>query len=314
MKNELLEKYLNGDVSASENELIGKWLSENPDRVNDLSTMRNLHEAMLWKQSACKTHQTITRSKPQSIFRQHLFRVAAFIIALLTVGNIILLNNLRETPKAKMQTLYVPAGQRAKLILSDGTKVWLNALSTLTFPSEFEKETRQVVLIGEGFFDVTPNKNQPFMVHTPKYNIKVLGTKFNVSSYSQTNYFETSLLEGSVEILDSKSRLQAILKPGTKAIAYNNEKFQKSNIDNYDYYLWRDGLICFDEITIDKLFKKLEIYYDIQIVVNNQSIMKQKFTGKLRMSDGINHALEVIRTHTPFNYIRNEDENVITIR
>lgn len=314
MKNELLEKYLKGEASTSENELIGKWLKENPNCVKELSNMRRLHETMLWKQPTHTSYNSLSKSNSQSIYRHPLLKIAAIIIVILTFGNIILLNGQWEKSENQMQTLYVPAGQRANITLSDGTKVWVNALSTLIFPSEFNDDNREVKLIGEGFFDVTPDTHHPFIVHTPKYNIKVLGTKFNVSSYPQTNYFETSLIEGSVEILDSTNNAQAILQPGTKVTAYNNGKLEKSRIDNYDYYLWKDGLICFDEITIEELFNKLEVYYDIQIIVQKKSIINKTFTGKLRICDGINHALDVIQVHTPFIYSRDDDRNIITIR
>lgn len=314
MKNELLKKYLKGEASTSENELIGKWLKENPNRVKELSNMRRLHETMLWKQPTHTSYNSLSKSNSQSIYRHPLLKIAAIIIVILTFGNIILLNGQWEKSENQMQTLYVPAGQRANITLSDGTKVWVNALSTLIFPSEFNDDNREVKLIGEGYFDVTPDTHHPFIVHTQKYNIKVLGTKFNVSSYPQTNYFETSLIEGSVEILDSTNNAQALLQPGTKVTAYNNGKLEKSRIDNYDYYLWKDGLICFDEITIEELFNKLEIYYDIQIIVQKKSIINKTFTGKLRICDGINHALEVIQAHTSFTYSRDEDKNIITIR
>lgn len=314
MKNELLEKYIKGETSPSENELIGQWLSEDDNRVKELTTMRRFYETMLWQQPQEEPRRLSPPIKHRSIYHHPALKVAAIIIVLLTVGNLFLLNKQQSSSTVAMQTLYVPAGQRAQITLADGTKVWLNALSTLTFPTTFNSRTRDVELSGEGFFDVTSNKHHPFIVHTQKHNIRVLGTKFNVSSYRQTNYFETSLLEGCVEILDSAQTLQTVLKPGTKVIAYHNGQLKKSAISNYDYYLWKDGLICFDEISVDKLFTKLELYYDIQIVVQKKSIVNKTFSGKLRVCDGVNHALEVIRTHTPFDYTRDEEKNVIIIK
>ena len=99
-----------------------------------------------------------------------------------------------------MQTVIVPAGQRAELLLADGTKVWLNSRSKLKFPDRFQKDARKVELDGEGYFEVTHQEEAPFTVHTSKYDVKVLGTEFNVKAYKDKEQFETSLLKGSVEV------------------------------------------------------------------------------------------------------------------
>ena len=104
-----------------------------------------------------------------------------------------------QTPIA-LQTITVPAGQRINITLADGTNVWLNARTTIQYPITFNEKERLVKLDGEAYFDVTKDKSKPFIVQTNNYNVEVLGTKFDVDSYSETEIFETTLMEGSVRI------------------------------------------------------------------------------------------------------------------
>ena len=108
----------------------------------------------------------------------------------------------------------VPAGQRVELVLEDGTRVWLNSKSKLTYPTSFGKKEREVILDGEGYFEVTKNEKAPFIVKTHKYDIKVLGTTFNISAYqNKLSAFETSLLEGAVEVFSSNNTEHVSLTP-----------------------------------------------------------------------------------------------------
>ncbi|MBP3518515.1 MAG: FecR family protein [Parabacteroides sp.] len=213
-----------------------------------------------------------------------------------------------------MQTIYVPAGQRAELILSDSTKVWLNAKTTLTFPSHFDNNSRSVTLDGEGYFDVTHDKNKPFIVKTNQYDIKVLGTEFNVRSYNQNAVFETSLLKGSIQIESADHLAKLLLEPNEKAYMEQG-KLKTAPITQYDYFLWKDGLICFDDNTIEELFQKLQLYFDVNIIVKNTSILEQRYTGKFRTGDGIEHILKTLQLRTKFVYENEEDKgNTIIIK
>lgn len=314
MKEELLEKYIKGETTLQENETIGRWINESPNHLKVLTAKRRIYEAALWQRETDEKPAWSIKSKPKYLSVKRIMRIAAMLVVFLGLGLLFLLQRVPSQVNEEMQTLYVPAGQRAQITLSDGTKVWLNASSSLTFPGTFKNKQRHVKLNGEGFFDVTTNKDKPFIVETQKHQIRVLGTKFNVSSYAQTNAFETSLLEGKVEILDLMSRVEEKLTPGTKVTASSNGKLHKTTITNYDYYLWKDGLICFEDVSIKELLKKLEHYYDVRFIVKNKPILSQRFSGKLRVCDGVTHALEVIQLHTSFTYTKEEEKRLITIQ
>ena len=122
-----------------------------------------------------------------------------------------------QTP-ITLQTITVPAGQRINITLADGTNVWLNARTTIQYPITFNEKERLVKLDGEAYFDVTKDKNKPFIVQTNNYNVEVLGTKFDVDSYSETEIFETTLMEGSVRISSLTDANESLmLTPNNKA-------------------------------------------------------------------------------------------------
>lgn len=112
----------------------------------------------------------------------------------------------------------MPAGQRAELTLSDGTKVWLNAKTTFSFPDHFDDHQRNVILDGEAYFDVAHNEKSPFVIQTEKYNVKVLGTEFNVRAYKEDEIyaFETALINGSVEIETADHAVKSNYNPKKK--------------------------------------------------------------------------------------------------
>lgn len=168
----------------------------------------------------------------------------------------------------EMNTLVIPYGSRSTITLADGTTVWLNAGSRLIYPSKFVDKTREVYLIGEAFFEVQENKNQPFVVKTNDVLVKVLGTKFNVTAYPEDFAVQTILAEGSVEIKNAgagRGEKELTLEPGY--LAYFNKKTkqtitQKVNVD--EYTSWISGLLSFTNTDFNRITKKLERYYNIQ--------------------------------------------------
>ena len=150
-----------------------------------------------------------------------------------------------QTPIA-LQTITVPAGQRINITLADGTNVWLNARTTIQYPITFNEKERLVKLDGEAYFDVTKDKSKPFIVQTNNYNVEVLGTKFDVDSYSETEIFETTLMEGSVRISSLTDANESLmLTPHNKAYLHDG-KLRVKPVDDYTPYRWRERDICID--------------------------------------------------------------------
>lgn len=311
MEKEIVYKYIIGDASLEEKEAVARWIDADKENMKEYLALRKLYNLTLWQREqvsvAPEKVSGIRKRKIVWVIGRELLKVAAiFAIAVSVVS---LYNTSEPEPvreEAVMQTIYVPAGQRAELTLADSTKVWLNAKTTLTFPSHFAGGSRNVMLDGEGYFNVTRNENKPFIVETEQYDIEVLGTEFNVHAYKGNTLFETSLLNGSVRIESANHMENILLEPHKKAYAENGQ-LKTSPITQYDYFLWKDGLICFDDNTINELFEKLQLYFDVKIIIENSRILKQRYTGKFRTSDGVEHVLKTLQLRTKFKYEKKDD-------
>lgn len=233
-------------------------------------------------------------------------------------------------------TLYVPAGQRLKITLADGTDVWLNAQTKLTYPVIFTGEERRVILDGEAYFDVAKDETKPFIVSTHDIELKVLGTEFNVYSYSSEDYSQTSLINGSLEVYLKDQQSKAVkLKPNDQ-VTISNKQIQSSQlslpkdtntvsgkvnrntmhlgkITNTEHFLWKDGIYSFENELLVNILKKLEIYYDVEFMIEDSSIYQWEYTGKFRQQDGIDKILDMIRRIHNFDITKNEKTNIIIL-
>lgn len=318
MDKKTLYKYIVGDASSEEKEAVAQWIDADKNNKKEYLASCKLYTLTIWQQEtspvASEGPSEATRQKYFWPIGRELLKIAAIFAIAFSIAFLFYGKTGPNGEETVMQTIYVPAGQRAELILSDSTKVWLNAKTTLTFPSHFDNNSRSVTLDGEGYFDVTHDKNKPFIVKTNQYDIKVLGTEFNVRSYNQNAVFETSLLKGSIQIESADHLAKLLLEPNEKAYMEQG-KLKTAPITQYDYFLWKDGLICFDDNTIEELFQKLQLYFDVNIIVKNTSILEQRYTGKFRTGDGIEHILKTLQLRTKFVYENEEDKgNTIIIK
>lgn len=307
---ELLQRYIRGEVSEEERERIARWIDETPENMREFMALRKLYDISLWN---VLPKEKITSSKQDFRFRRLAIEVAK-IAAILLLGLLGAKQFVyQDSREIHVQTIHVPAGQRAELTLSDGTLVWLNSRSTLKFPDRFTADSRNVVLDGEGYFAVKHDKSAPFTVQTEKYAIHVLGTEFNVKAYNGSQYFETALLKGSVEITTPKSQQKLRLRPDEIA-SVSQGRLVTSHIPDLNYFKWKEGLFCFENETIGALIEKLQLYYDIRIDVQNTKLLQSHYSGKFRIKDGIEHVLRVLQLKHKFTYMKDEDNNLIVIK
>lgn len=305
---ELLQRYLRGEVSDEERRQVAQWLDEKPSNMQEFMALRKLYDISLWNTKEERNHKKINLSIRRITFE------ALKITAILFIGFFTAIQLLKNSSQEfQMQTMYVPSGQRAELTLADGTHVWLNSGSTLKFPEKFSANKRNVQLDGEGYFTVRKNGSSPFVVKTKKYAIQVLGTEFNVKAYNNTPLFATSLIKGSVEILALDKSQKIRLKPNEVALS-NNDILKKTHITDYNYFKWKEGLFCFEDESIQDLIEKIELYYDIKIEVHRSSILQYRYSGKFRIQDGIEHILKVLQLKHKFSYSKNEEKKLIIIK
>jgi ferric-dicitrate binding protein FerR (iron transport regulator) len=235
-------------------------------------------------------------------------------------------------------TVSTKRGSKSKIQLPDGTQVWLNADSKITYNENFQGKIREVQLSGEAFFDVVHDEERPFVIHTNVIDVKVLGTAFNVRSYADEKNTETSLIRGSVEItLRSNPDKKIILKPNDKLIVDNMEAKAegvspglvgpkhsnrpslltlgkvnfKENETNALETLWVKNTLAFDKETFEEIALKIERWYDVKVKIADSKIKRTEFSGVFEDED-LEQVMEALRMTGNFHYDINKRE--VTIR
>lgn len=227
----------------------------------------------------------------------------------------------QQSDRMVMNTVYVPFGKTRELTLPDGTQVKLNSGSTLSYPHSFAKNSREVTLKGEGFFEVTKNHRRPFLVVTDHITIRVLGTIFNVKAYADDKNTETTLLQGKVQVeLKDRPEKNIILLPNEKLIVMN-ESFEKENIVNdkearTEYQLkklpnikpediketaWLNNRLVFINENFEGVAKQMERKYNVQMIFDNQALKTEQISGVLE-KESLERALDIIKLTTPFKF------------
>ena len=209
----------------------------------------------------------------------------------------------------------VPKGQVFRLVLSDSTVVWLNADTKLRYPKKFinSLKTRSVELEGEAFFDVAHNKDKPFIVNTDGVYVKVLGTKFNISSYNGEDYINTTVVEGAVNVVDiNDNNNYIIVKPNFQAsFQNNNTSLTSKEVNTLDYTAWIEKRIIFNDTPFERLVTKIERTYNVKIINKNKILKKEHFTGQFDI-ENIETIFKALSASFYFDYkIKN---NTITIK
>ena len=196
----------------------------------------------------------------------------------------------RQDEALSYNTLRVPRGGEYTILLSDGTKVYLNAETEMTYPVAFRGEAREVKLRGEAFFEVAPNRVQPFIVHTEQFAIRVTGTEFNVRAYADEAPSAT-LAEGSIQFW--KGNQMFPLHPGQQAALKNGEiEIRKVNLE--DAIAWRYGVFSFKNIRLEDLLSELARWYDIEIFYQNPSLKDLHFTASFQRSSNMEEVISLL--------------------
>ena len=216
-----------------------------------------------------------------------------------------------------MNQLVIPYGNQSRVVLSDNTVVWLNAGSRLIYPTLFNNKTREVMLSGEAYFEVASNPEKPFIVNTMDLEIKVLGTRFNISAYAEDNVIQTVLKEGSVAIRRNGAHLfekSIVIQPNQMATfnrTNSDTKIYKVNADAYT--LWTKGLISFEEVDFSRVIKQVERFYNISIIFSDRQNEIMRISGKLDLKQSRKEVMEYLEkvSSTRFEQV---NENQYTIK
>ena len=277
-------------------------------------------------------------SKPQKSFFSFKSILLAAAVILIVASTAIWLKPTSPQPAiskvkpSQANEILTPNGSRTKLLLPDGSNVWLNSGSKLTYNKSFETGLREVYLSGEAFFDVVKNSKRPFIIHTSKIDVKVLGTSFNVKAYENDKTVETSLIKGSVEVFLRKNPSNAyVLKPNQKLVLQNEEIIKNKNnrplkaadmpplvaIKQLSYLKgtntdiessWTKNILSFEDEMFADVAKKMERWYDIKLEFNNKKWVKQYLSGSFE-KESLEQALKALQFTTGFKY-KKEDKTI----
>jgi len=355
---ELLVKYLTGEADQNEREAARKWICESADNSRHFDELKDIYRAvkvtgltdsyntdLSWERVKTKYYKELaTKEKSvdrteKRMFIRDLMKYAAFFALVLTIG-VVALRYIDKKMERKLSEIWYtvesPYGSRVRLILADGSKVWLNAGSNFRYSSLFGQTNRKVFLNGEAFFSVKKDSSRQFVVTTPHLDVKVYGTEFNVKAYSNEDNVQTTLVSGSITLegdLITKTGKQSVtLEPNQIATYYispkksediepevnpDSKKQSKENenliitpkINTEIYTSWKDPVWYIEREPLLSLTKKFERRFNIKFVFESQNLEDYKFTGTLK-DETLEQVLNLVKYSAPIEY-RIKDNEVI---
>jgi len=294
-------------------EEINQWLSNNWDMAS-FDDIEISYDQLKQKISEYETHRKFGFAFYHQIvnFSNYYQRIAAALFIPLILGfSLYLFYSLAD--KENFYKAEAPLGQKAKVELPDGSTVWLNSGSNIRYSSDFNEKNRTIELNGEAFFEVKKNTGKPFFVHTPFLDVKVTGTRFNVNAYNDEPFIETSLVEGKVDVVLNGEEKSHQLTPGN-VLAYSksSHELSTSSLNEEAATGWKENRLIFINDDFYKLARKIEKWYDVEVVYDSMTFRNNKLTVRLLEGEQLNHLLEIIETAIGAKCIVKENKIIIT--
>ncbi|MGN7809501.1 MULTISPECIES: FecR family protein [Flavobacterium] len=270
---EEIKHFLDGKYSPKGQEMWNKWYDRTNEFPENIEMIQSDHSKL--KKELKQIKKTNTR-----VFNLDYknWTVAASLIALIGLSMFFYQSTLAVVETKHYAT---KPGERAKVTLSDGTQIWLNAGSFLKYPKEFKGNTREVYLTGEAFFDVAKDKKHPFIIHTDKMDTKVLGTSFNVQAYPDQTTQEVSVLTGRVNVKSTVTEENVYVTPGQKVVfkSKNNKLQAFKDIPVNTISLWRKNIMVFEETPLPEVIATINRNYNVAIEIKNKNLNTLKINA-----------------------------------
>ncbi len=215
--------------------------------------------------------------------------------------------NISKDQSSSFNQLLIPFGKRSSITFSDGTKVWANAGTQLVYPIEFNKKEREIFVDGQIYLDVAKDPDRPFIVKTKDMDIKVLGTKFNITAYSKENDNNVVLVSGKVNVVNRTTKHNATLTPN-KIYKYDksNSNEEIRDVDVTLYTSWVDGKYIFNKESFEHVLSRLSMYYGVKVVCDKEA-GKYLCSGKLNLRDEFETVLDGLSNSVPISYAKEND-------
>lgn len=301
MKDTTLLKFIQNTETPEELREILDWLDASPENRKYLNQLDDLDSAStFWAPDLQQSRRIGRKIRWERIARWTTAAAAAIVVGLGS-GFFLYENRISEITEQHMSTI-APKGQRMQIRLSDGSSVWLNAGSTITYPPIFARSERRVHLSGEAIFEVVHDEKCPFVVETFACDAKVLGTRFDITANEQEEKFSAALLEGQLQLISHSSEEVLTMTPN-EIVHLTHGKFYRQELADHDNFLWTEGIISLKGLSFEELMAKFELAFNVRIVIERKKMPVANFGwGKIEVSSGIEHAMEVLRCATDFEY------------
>jgi ferric-dicitrate binding protein FerR (iron transport regulator) len=316
----LFEKFLDKQATSDEVKLLIEWLKKDNAfnhwadeqwlaAPEELDPVRR--EALFHRIQVRINRESKPAARTYSL-RQWLIRTAAMWILLIATGTMGTLLYFQSAERTDMQDtiLLVEKGQKAGIILPDGTKAWLNSDSKLTYGNDFNRKERLLHLEGEAYFEVAPDQKRAFIVQANELSVKALGTSFNLKSYPDETEISATLITGKLEVKSANS--EVILYPNEKS-TYHKQSLAMEKAAVYDakeYVQWKNNTLSFDAETFENIAKILERHYNIRIVFESEALKGYKFTGKPN-NTSLESILQILSQTSPLLYEMKDSEIIL---
>lgn len=310
---ELITKCINKTASETEKQELLNWINQDKENESYYFQIKDLYEATNWTKmqyeaktpqnweqlkSAIEKDSSISDKKPFKITQ--LLKYAAVLAAGVFLSTLFLRPDKTKTISPALENQIITGiGERTQVVLPDGTRVWVNSCSSVSYRYNYGTTSRDVYLKGEAYFEVRKNKELPFIVHASGIQVKALGTSFNVMAYDNDNELSTVLLEGSVNVEQVQTGNAKIIHPGEK-VTYDKSS-QKMNVEKVNaasYVAWSNGESRFEHLKMGEITKRLQRTYHVTFIIENEKIKNMHFTGSFRNYESLDQILKVISTNT----------------
>ncbi len=313
MEDRILLKFLQNKASDEEVRQVVEWVKESPEHQRYLNSLDFVDSALVFWGPKLKT-KSFDTPRSKIINWRTAAKWASAIAAILNIG-LITGYMLTEYQLSRIpEVTYISSNSQSSLCLMDGTEVWLTPGSKLTYPTRFQGKERNVTLSGEAIFDVSPDEKHPFIVHTFACSVKALGTKFDIIADKTRNQFSAALLSGRLQIIHSESNRSVILSPNEIVYLFNG-KLVKQRLKDTDNYRWKDGIINLRGLSFEEILRRLEDNFHVKFIIEREQMPTVDFGwGKIFISSGIEHAMEVLQHGADFEYTFDRSNQTITIK
>ena len=310
----LLYKFLQNEASEDEIKTVLDWLDADPANRKYFDGLDNMLNAARVNRPAGRKPQRRPLPTLRSIGAWSM-RIAAVLCLCLGVSYFAATKMFDRKASNNSLSVFVPNGERISMTLTDGTTVWLNSGAKLEYPSIFSRKTRRVKISGEAMFEVEHDASRPFIVETFACDAEVLGTKFNILADARTADFSAALLEGRLKISNRLVGGESFILSPNDQIDLVDGHLKLNRITDPDDFRWVDGLMNLNTLSFGEVIRKFENYYGVRITIDNPEDMPElKYHGKIRVSDGVDHALKLLQITNNFSYTRDDETNTIHIK